>query len=260
MLPHIAGRPVMLLRCPQGREEKCFHQKHPGDSAPAHVRSIPIREKEGKEAYLVVDNQTGLLELVNLGALEFHTWGASETNIEKPDLMVFDLDPDPGVTRKALVEGVLLVKQRLEDLGLKTFLKTTGGKGFHVVVPLQRRQGWDEVKAFSKAIAESIAAEDPAHYIANMSLAKRKGKIFIDYLRNGRGATFIAPFSTRARKSAPVATPLDWHEFGEEIEPAGWTVKDLKALLARGEIWEEMNRTRQSITAKMMKSVGIDAK
>lgn len=257
MLPHIAGRPIMLLRCPQGRQGKCFHQKHLTEGMPPHVRGVPIREKSGKQDYLVIDDEAGLVELANLGVLEFHTWGTCEDRIEDPDLMVFDLDPDPAVSRAALVQAVRLVHDRLESLGLKSFLKATGGKGFHVVVPLKAGHSWDLIKSFSNALADEIAEADPKHFIATMSLAKRKGKVFIDYLRNGRGATFIAPYSTRAKPNAPVAIPLAWEELDAKTDPAGWTIANVDAILKRADPWKDMKKTRQVIRAAAKKTYGL---
>lgn len=258
MLPYIAKRPLTLVRCPQGRAQTCFYQKHLKEHMPAHVRAIPIAEKDGTADYIAVDNKQGLLELVQFGVLEFHIWGAREDKVEQPDIIVFDLDPDPDVTKAALVEATLEVRKRFEGLGLQTFLKTTGGKGFHVVVPLQRKDDWDEVKQFTKLIAEDMASEEPGKYVSVMSKAKRKGKIFVDYLRNGRGATFIAPFSTRARANAPVSMTLHWDELDENTNPAGWTVQNaLERLTTVKDPWADFFKTRQSITAAMKKQVGL---
>jgi bifunctional non-homologous end joining protein LigD len=258
ILPHVVHRPLTLLRCPNGRAKNCFYQKHPQNAVPDSVRSVPIREKEGKADYLVIDDEKGLLELVNLGVLEFHVWGGREDQIEKPDLMVFDLDPDPGVSRAALTEAAFLLRDRLESLGLKSFLKTTGGKGFHIVTPPDRRHSWDDVKEFSRAVAKEMVKNDPKRYIATMSKAKRKGRIFIDCLRNSRGATFVIPYGTRARPHAPVSAPLRWDELKKDTDPAGWTIANIEARLdSVDDPWAEYSSTRQSITVAMKKEMGL---
>ncbi|MDZ4857809.1 MAG: DNA ligase D, partial [Candidatus Hydrogenedentes bacterium] len=164
ILPYIVNRPLSLVRCPQGRANKCFFQKHMTSGMPEHVRSIPIREKEGKADYIAIDDTAGLIELVNLGVLEFHVWGAREDRIEKPDIMAFDLDPDSGIKRGALAETAFFLRDQLEALGLRSFLKTTGGKGLHIMVPLERRHSWDEVKEFSQAIAQFMSTNEPRRY------------------------------------------------------------------------------------------------
>ena len=157
-----------------------------------------MKEKDKTRNYLVADKVEDLIALAQIGALEIHVWGSQADKLELPDRMIFDLDPDPAVPWPRVVESAHQIRAFLEDIGLRSFVKTTGGKGLHIVVPLQRRHDWDEVKAFSKAVAELIEQADPEHYTSNMSKAARGGKIFIDYLRNGRGATAIAAYSTRA--------------------------------------------------------------
>ena len=206
--PHLAKRPLTLVRCPEGRGKGCFFQKHLGDAIPDVLRSIPIMEKEGRVYYCVADNLDGVIALVQMGALEIHVWGSREDNLEQPDMMVFDLDPAPEVEWPGVITAALLMRERLSELGLASFVKTTGGKGLHIVAPLTPEADWDTVKAFSRAVAESVVRETPTEYIATMSKEKRKGKIFIDYLRNGRGATSIAAYSTRSRKGAPISTPV----------------------------------------------------
>jgi len=259
VLPHLVHRPLSLVRCPQGREKHCFYQKHLTDTLPASVHGVPIREKKGVEEYVAIENLTGLVGLVQLGVLEFHPWGCREDDVEHPDRLIIDLDPGPGVEWGGVVEGARLVRERLEDLGLESFVKTTGGKGLHVVLPIQRRTEWEEAKAFAKAIADGIVRDHPGEYLAVMTKAKRQGRIFVDYLRNGRGATAIAPYSTRAREGAPVAVPLSWEELDERLLPRMFDVRTVPARLAKlkRDPWERMGKVRQSLTAAVLRRVGL---
>jgi bifunctional non-homologous end joining protein LigD len=263
-LPHLAGRPLTLVRCPNGAGTKCFFQKHAAESAPASIRRIPIAEDGGAgetEDYMVVDELKGLIATAQLGALELHTWGAHADDYEHADLLVFDLDPDPAVGWDAVVAAAIDVRDRLAAIELPAWVKTTGGKGLHVCVPIAPTLGWDDVKAFTRAFAEHVVAQAPARYTANPLKAKRKGKIFVDYLRNGRGATFIAPYSMRARAGAPVATPVTWDELEAGLDPASFTVLTVPQRL--GELgvardpWAAMASTPPKITAAMRKAVGI---
>jgi bifunctional non-homologous end joining protein LigD len=259
VLPHMVRRPLSLVRCPAGRDKHCFYQKHLSDMLPKSVHGVPIREKKGVEEYVAIENLTGLVGLVQLGVLEIHPWGSREDDVEHPDRVVIDLDPGPGVEWGEIVEGARLVRERLADLGLESFVKTTGGKGLHVVFPIQRRTSWDDVKAFAKAIADGITADEPNKYLAVMSKAKRNNKIFVDYLRNGRGATAIAPYSTRARENATVATPLSWEELGEGTTPAMFNVRTVPARVGKlkADPWADIGKVRQSITAAMLTKVGV---
>jgi bifunctional non-homologous end joining protein LigD len=195
---------------------------------------------------------------VQLGVLEIHPWGSREDDVEHPDRLVIDLDPGPGVDWGEIVEGARRVRQRLEDLGLESFIKTTGGKGLHVVFPIQRRTTWDDAKAFTKAVAGMIVSEHPERYLAVMSKAKRTNKIFVDYLRNGRGATAIAPYSTRAKENATVSTPLSWDEL-DRVHPTMFNVRTVPGRLAKlkRDPWEQIGKVRQSITASVMARVGL---
>jgi len=185
--------------------------------------------------------------------LEMHPWPARKDNVEKPDYLVFDLDPGEGVTWKDVVQGAKDVRSRLESVGLTTFLRTSGGKGLHVCDPIARRNSWDEVKQFAKSVADSMARDQPERYIATMSKAKRHGKVYVDYLRNQRGATAIASYSTRARAGAPVATPLDWSELGNLKSANGFNIKNLTARLAKlkNDSWANFFSTRQSLTREI---------
>ncbi len=210
MLPHIEGRPLALVRCPQGSEKDCFFQKHASGGWPENFKKVRIREKSGTDDYLYIEDEAGLVAAVQMSVLELHLWGSHQDDVEKPDRMVFDLDPDEGLAFSKVKEAAKELKERLEDVGLKSFPMATGGKGVHVVVPLAPKHTWEQHRDFAEALARLMAEENPDRYVANMSKAKRKGKIFIDYLRNQRGATAIAPYSSRAKAGAFFALPVSW--------------------------------------------------
>lgn len=228
MLPYLQDRPLSLLRCPEGQAKTCFFQKHAAPGTPEVLRRIEVEEKEGAETYLVADDLNGLLSLAQMGVLEIHLWGSREDRIEQPDWLVFDLDPAPDVPWKEVVAAAHLLHDLLGELKLKTFAKLTGGKGVHVVAPLSpRRADWNAVKSFTQQIAHGLTAQYPDRFIAKMSKAARKGKIFIDYLRNDRGSTAIAPYSTRAKGGATVSLPLAWAELTPKMRPDQWTVENV---------------------------------
>lgn len=257
MLPHLEDRPLVLVRCPEGRSKACFFQKHPGAGTPTNLRQFPIREKSKTATYLLADDVGGLISLVQLGALEIHTWGSRIDKLEQPDRLIFDLDPDPSVEWSQVVVSARQIRQLLEDLGLTSFLKTTGGKGLHIVVPIQRRTDWDDAKQFCEGVAASIVAADPEHYTSNMLKVKRTGKIFIDYLRNGRGATAVAPYSTRSRPGAPVSVPIDWNELNDDLRSDHFNIQNVPPRLAalKHDPWRDFATTKQSITAAARKIV-----
>ena len=259
ILPTISNRPLTLVRCPEGQAGQCFYQKHVNEQFGAAVYRVDVEEGGAIVPYGAVDSLEGLLSLVQMGVLEIHVWGSHRDQIEQPDYVVFDLDPDEGLPWERVVEGAITTRDFLADLGLRTYLKTTGGKGLHVVLPLTRRADWDEIKAFTKAVAEAVVAAEPKKYTSKMPKADRKGKVFIDYLRNGRGATSIAPFSTRARPGAPVSTPLFWEELESDVRANTWTVRNLPERLEAlsADPWADFNTVRQSITAAMEKALGL---
>ena len=234
MLPFAAHRPISLVRCPQGRAKKCFFQKHDSGSFGNNVHHVPIREKDGgNEDYLYVEDADGLLQCVQMGTIEFHGWGSRSSAVEKPDRMIFDLDPDEGLDFADVKSAATDIRDRLADLGLVSFAMLSGGKGVHVVVPLDPGHDWDTHKDFSKRFAEALSLAEPERFIATMSKAKRKGKIFIDWLRNQRGSTAVLPFSARARENAPVAIPIDWDELGGMKDAHPYGIGDAKKLLDR---------------------------
>ena len=234
MLPFAAGRPVSLVRCPQGRGKKCFFQKHDAGTFGSHVHHVPIVEKDGgAEDYLWLDSTEGLLSCVQMGTIEFHGWGSRAGDVEHPDRLVIDLDPDEGLDFGDVKSAAKDIHDRLEDLGLVSFAMLSGGKGVHVVVPLDPGHSWETHKDFAKRFAEALALAEPERFVATMSKAKRKGKIFIDWLRNQRGATAVLPYSARAREGAPIAVPIAWGELAGFEDANPWSIGDADALLRR---------------------------
>lgn len=239
-LPHLTGRLLSLVRCPKGTGTKCFYQKHADRAFPASVRRVGVPTREGDKDYLAIDGIEGLLGLVQFGVLEIHTWGSPADDFERPDRLTFDLDPGPDVEWAATVRAAELVRDTLAGVGLVAFVKTTGGKGLHVVTPIVLGPGWDEARAFAHSVAEAIAQARPDEYTAKMAKAERSGRVFIDYVRNNREATAIAAFSPRAREGAPVSTPVTWGELARGIDPASLTMRTVPERVARleGDPWE----------------------
>ena len=234
MLPFAADRPISLVRCPQGRARKCFFQKHDSGALGDRVHHVPITEKDGgTEDYLYVEDATGLLQCVQMGTIEFHGWGARSDNVEAPERMVFDLDPDEDLDFKDVKQAAQDIRAKLADLGLASFAMLSGGKGVHVVVPLARSHSWDAHKDFSRRFAEALSMAEPDRFIATMSKAKRKGKIFIDWLRNQRGSTAVLPYSARARAGAPVAVPISWNDLKDAPNAHLFSIDDTKRLQDR---------------------------
>ena len=239
MLPWASNRPISLVRCPQGRAKACFFQKHDagsfgGSTGGEHVHKVAIREKDGSnEDYLYVDDADGLVACVQMGTIEFHGWGSSIATLEQPDRMVFDLDPDEDLGFDIVKKAAVDLKEHLAELGLVSFAMLSGGKGVHVVVPLTPKAEWPAVKDFADRFARALGEAEPDRFVATMSKAKRKGRIFIDWLRNQRGSTAVLPYVARARPGAPVAAPVSWTEL-RDIETAGrWSVRDAAELVAR---------------------------
>jgi len=210
--------------------------------------------------YAAVNNVEALVSLVQMGVIELHVWGATTRDLAKPDRMVFDLDPDPAVPWREVMAAAHATRERLEALGLESWVKTSGGKGLHVVVPLARRHEWDEVKAFSRAVAESMAAESPDTFVTQASKKERAKRIFIDYLRNAEGATTVAAYSARARKGATVSTPLHWDEVGGRLKPETFHVANVARRLSgiRPDPWKTFRRTSQTLTNAMKKQLELD--
>jgi bifunctional non-homologous end joining protein LigD len=259
MLPHVKGRPLMLLRCPEGRAGGCFFQKHPGISVPPAVRQITVRESKGNATYLAVTNSAGLVSLVQVGVIEVHIWGAREDRQDAPDRLVFDLDPDPSVPWARTIRAAVDLRDRLTSLGLVSFPKTTGGKGIHIVVPFRRGPSWEDVARIGSSVAASMIQENPGGFTATLSKARRHGRILIDTLRNRRGATWVAPYSPRAREGAPVSTPLSWDEVTPKLKPERFTVQTMASRLRQSDPWDAMEGTRQSLPRALRVEKGIHA-
>ncbi|WP_315763700.1 DNA ligase D [Sphingomonas sp. Y38-1Y] len=234
MLPWLARRPISLVRCPQGRAKQCFFQKHDAGSFGGHVHHVDIHEKDGSvEPYLYVEDAAGMLACVQMGTIEFHGWGARSDDVERPDRLVFDLDPDEGLDFDDVKKAAEHIKTVLADMGLTSFPMLSGGKGVHVVVPLTPEAEWPAVKSFADRFARALAAAEPDRFTATMSKAKRTGRIFIDWLRNQRGATAVLPYVVRARPGAPVAAPVAWSEFKAIDTAARWHLGDAAELQKR---------------------------
>ncbi|HEX6591342.1 MAG TPA: DNA ligase D, partial [Moraxellaceae bacterium] len=249
LLPQLAGRPLSLLRCPDGIAQACFFQKHMTDSMPDFLRTVAVEEEAGKALYMLADSPRALLALVQMGVLEFHTWGARSDRLNRPDRMVFDLDPGPGVAWKEVQEGALLIRALLRELELPVYLKTSGGKGLHLEVPLLRVHTWEEIKDFSHGIALHLEHELPGRFLASSAKSRRQSRIFIDYLRNAPGATTIAAYSLRARAGAAVATPLRWKELPDIESAAAFTLENISSRLAtlRKDPWARYESERVRI-------------
>ena len=236
MLPFAARRPISLVRCPQGRARKCFFQKHDSGGFGDAVHHVAIREKDGgAEDYLFVEDVRGILQCVQMGTIEFHGWAARSDDVEAPDRMIFDLDPDEGLDFEQVKRAARDIRDRLSDLGLVSFAMLSGGKGVHVVVPLTPGHSWDTHKDFARRFAEALSLAEPERFTATMSKAKRKGRIFIDWLRNQRGSTAVVPYSARARSGAPVAIPIQWSELRDMADAHPFSIDDAKVLLERAQ-------------------------
>jgi len=259
MLPYVVRRPISLVRCPEGYAKECFFQRHAMKGMSQAIKEVPIAGGESRKKYLYIDDASGLFGLVQIGVLEIHDWGVSLDHIDQPDRLVFDLDPDEGLELATLKAATVEVRDFLADLGLKSFLKSTGGKGFHLVAPLTPKLGWAEVKPFAKAVADALVSARPDRYTANPLKKTRENKIFVDYLRNQRGGSAIVNYSTRAKAGAPVSCPLRWDELKGLKVAAPYTAKTLPARLKalKGDPWEGFFSTRQSITAKAKKALGF---
>ena len=256
LLPYIAGRPLSIVRCPEGAQAPCFFQKHVGEHAIAGIEVVQIKDSGGRNPYLVANSATALVGLAQINALELHVWGAKAARIERPDTMVFDLDPDPGLSWPTVVAGATRTRDLLDTLGIAALVKTTGGKGVHLVVPLESRHSWDEVKDFAQSVALHLAQAWPEQFTASLSKARRRGKIFVDYLRNTRGATVVAPYSLRARALATVATPLAWNELNAQTPPGAFTLESVLERVARKkDPWADYEQRRRRLTTAMRRAL-----
>jgi bifunctional non-homologous end joining protein LigD len=245
MRPHVTDRVLALVRCPDGASGQCFFQKHASAGITAdHLKLVP----DDGDKSIALDSVDGLVALAQAGVLEIHVRGSSIDHLEEADRLVFDLDPGPGVAWKDVIEAAREVRKRLKAMKLESFVKTTGGKGLHVVLPIKPTP-WEEAKDFCRRLAKQMSAEHPDRFLAVARIASRKNRIFIDYLRNSREATAIAAYSTRARPGATVSVPLTWEELGQQKAPNAFTLQNVGKRLARlrGDPWEKINRIRQSL-------------
>ena len=260
LLPHITGRPLSLLRCPEGLQGECFYQKHAGTALGATVGRVEVRERKGAATYAEVHSGAGLVGLVQWGVLELHPWGSRTPKLDRPDRLIFDFDPDDAVTWDTLVESVGVLRKLLDELQLPAFIKTTGGKGLHVVVPIRPTIDWDTAKRFTRAVPEMMVQAFPDRFVATVSKARRKGRIFIDYLRNAEGSTAIAPYALRARAHAPVAMPITWDELaaGVDLRFEHFNIGNVPQRIAAQRIdpWQGLADAATTLTVAMRKRVG----
>lgn len=247
ILPHLTSRPLTILRCPNGAQAKCFFQKHIDETMPQGIFACKVKADE--EPYIWIKDISGLVALCQMGVLEIHPWGSTIDNPDKPDRIIFDLDPSEEVVWSEVIDCALLLHERLQQAGLQSFVKTTGGKGLHIVVPLIPQANWDEIKEFSGMVADDMVSQNPQKYIATMSKAKRQHKIFIDYFRNMKGATAIAPYCTRALPGAPISTPVSWQELKRINSPQQFTLNNIKKRLTnlKKDPWQGFFEVDQAI-------------
>lgn len=260
LVPHIAHRPLSLVRCPEGIGEPCFFQRHIAYGHSPYLHDTGIEVKGRKETYMMIKDLQGLLSLVQWGAIELHPWGCLADKPLLPDRIIFDLDPDPALPWKYVIEAANEIRSRMQEFGLESYVKTTGGKGLHVTIPIKRKFGWPTIKAFTRAIAKSMEQDNPKRYIATASKAARTGKIFVDYLRNDHTSTAIAPFSARAREGAPVAVPLTWEELKTSLKPAAFTIHTVPERLQRlkSSPWEGYHHVKQALSARTLRALAIE--
>jgi bifunctional non-homologous end joining protein LigD len=247
MLPHVARRPITIVRCPTGRQQKCFYQRHAGAGVPRQVEKVKVPGFDNP--FLFIRDLPGLIALVQIGVLEIHPWGVTVERPDRPDRMIFDLDPGEGLGFRAIVAAASELRERLSRLGLTSFVKATGGKGLHVVLPIDPAHAWPQVKGWAKSLSEAMAADAPDKYLTRIAKAERTGRIFIDYLRNDPTSTAVGPYSTRARPGAPVALPLPWDALTAKLDPARFTLASVPARIARetADPWADMMDVRQRL-------------
>jgi bifunctional non-homologous end joining protein LigD len=259
LLPELLRRPVTVIRCPTGDLHDLFYQRHAFHGLPPGVETVHLKDEEGRAAFITVTEPRGYLALAQFGAVEFHLWGCHVDDPEHPDRLIMDLDPDASLPWRRTCEAAELLRTRLEDLGFRPFLRTTGGKGLHLVMALAGGHDWPAVKGFAEAFAKAMAGDMPALFTAIASKERRKGRIYLDYLRNGRGASAVASYSLRARPGFPVATPIAWEELkglsgGDAFNRLN-ICRRLETLAA--DPWDELGSSAVKITPKMRRDVGM---
>jgi len=258
-LPHLHNRPLALVRAPDGIQGELFFQKHSERARIPGIEELPTELHPRHPPLLVANTPEALVGLAQMSVVELHTWNAVAPDLEHPDRIIFDLDPDPALPWTAMLEAASLMKVVLDEIGLRSFPKTSGGKGFHIVVPLTRRQGWTETKAFAHAVAKHMAHVVPQRFSAVLGPKNRVGKIFIDYLRNSRGASTVAAFSVRARPGMGVSMPVSWDELQEISRGDEWTMPKAveRQRSLKKDPWQGYWQTRQGIAAAMRRAVGL---
>ena len=257
MVPHVAGRPLTLVRCPDGMRGTCFYMKHSKVWAPEPLRRVQIQEKTKRGEYLIADDAAGIVALVQMGVLEIHTWNTRIDDVERPDRLVIDLDPGEDVSWAQVIDAAKLVRKALAALDLESYCKTTGGRGLHVVTPIVPHADWSECLEFSRLLSEAIERIDPDRYTTEYAKRGRRAKILLDYLRNNRTNTSIAAYSTRARDGAPVSVPIGWDELRTSLSPASFTVETVTQRLSRlkAEPWRGYAESRQKLTQQRLRAV-----
>ena len=261
LLPHVRDRPLTLVRCPNGWDKPCFYQKHAANSVSDHIERVDTRDSGGVQPYMVANTLEALVALLQMGVLELHPWGSRTPDLAHPDRIVFDFDPDEALGWDRLVEAATVLRKLLGTLGLEGFVKTTGGKGLHVVVPLEPSRPWPDVKAFCKGVAELLVRTFPDRFTSKLTKSTRTGRIFIDYLRNAEGATAVAPYSARAKARAPVAMPIEWADLSSDVRFDHFNVGNVPALIhkRKRDPWARMLQVTQTLTDAMLGHVGIAA-
>ena len=261
LLPHIRNRPLSLVRCPNGWERQCFYQKYANETVSGALERVRVEESDGSALYMMANTTRALVTLAQMGVLEVHPWGSTAKRLARPDRVVFDIDPDDRLPWSQVAAAARDVRKLLDQIGLSCFLKTTGGKGLHVVVPIRPTLTWEQVKAFSRGVADLLVRTFPDRFTAQMSKAKRTGKVFVDYLRNTEGATAIAPYSLRARARAPVALPIGWHELRADVRFDHFNLRNVPARLKRlkSDPWADFFAAERSLTRAMLKRIGVAA-
>jgi len=256
IIPHIADRPLSIVRCPSGHQKSCFFQKHVKESMGKGI--YPVKVPGDDQEYISVRDAQGLIDLVQLGTLEIHPWGSRKDKLDKPDFIVFDMDPGKGTGWQEVKKAAGDIKELLDSLGLVSFLKTSGGKGLHVYIPIERRSDWKEARDFAHAVSTKMMKRDPEHYIDTMSKEKRSGKVFIDYLRNSQGSTSVAPYSTRAKRGAPISAPLTWEELSSLKDPGEYTMTNINKRLSqlKHDPWQDYFTIKQSLTKEIIRKIG----
>lgn len=259
LMPHLLNRPLVLVRCPHGTEKSCFYQKEASQGFPAGLRTVPVRHADGIVNYAVAERVEDIIGLVQLGVLEIHTWGSLADDVETPDRIVIDLDPGPGVPWSATTSAALLIRDGLEGIGLSAFVKTTGSKGLHVVSPITRGGDWGAVREVAHAFCSAVAAADPDAFTVNPLKAQRRGRVFIDYVRNTRGATAVAAYSSRSRPGATVSVPVRWDEIEAGVRSDEYTIRSVPRRLAalKEDPWASYESSRKPVDQRVRNALGL---